>query len=480
MRRRFNLARLSVLASLLASTLISNPSLRGDEALPEPITTNERRFEIPVQIEAGDPTIAEVRLYASKDAGKTWEVVRRQAPPLNGFSFEATADGEYWFLLRTADAMGREADASAMTPELCVLVDAEAPQLDVVTERTEDGKLLIRWQSTDRHLQAESLRITYRTSALAKWQDVQSLRTKRQGDDRSAGGEMEWTSPGDEPGLTIRAEIRDAAGNLTVKELQSADLAASKVAAVAAPASPNITAVATVAPANDAVPSPRDSFRPLWVNSLSFELDYETGRVPAAAIEQVAVWGTRDDGRTWVQLGVDEDRRSPCAVNVDREGMYGFAVIVTSGATESAKPPRPGDAPEIRVGVDLKKPQVRLTTAEPDDQGRPCMLKINWVASDEHLGAQAVSLAYGAGPQGPWLPLALGVANDGSRVCEFDAQGPNSAYLRIEVRDEAGNLGAFSTTTPIPIEKNQMQIRVAGATGGEQPKSTPKWFHVLR
>jgi hypothetical protein len=196
-------------------------------------------------------------------------------------------------------------------------------------------------------------------------------------------------------------------------------------------------------------------------------------------VTNVEVWGTRDEGRTWVLLGSDEDRASPTAVSVDRAGVYGFTVVVDTAAAP-ARRPHPGDAPEIRVGVDLSIPTVRLTTAEPDADSTPCRLKINWEAKDDNLGPQSVSLSYAGSPAGPWLPLATGVPNDGGFVCSFDPQGPDNAFLRIEVRDEAGNLGTFTTTAPIPIEKKPVTFHFAGAQNTEGKKAGPKWFHVLR
>jgi hypothetical protein len=338
----------------------------------------------------------------------------------------------------------------------------------------------VNWKIDDLRADADSLKLKYKTSENAPWTEVVAARTKRQGDVTGAAGTVEWVPPGDLATLVLRMEAADAAGNSASKEIR---LGNDATAANGPAAEIGIPATANGSPAVGALTmpaEPRDPSQPLFVNSLSFELDYDVDRVPAGSIEKVELWGTRDDGVTWVRLGTDADRKSPCTVNVEREGRYGFIIVADAAGGVSGRVPRAGDSPEIRVVVDLAAPKVRLTTAEPDPAGGPGSLKINWLASDQHLGPKSVSLAYSASAHGPWLPLAIGVPNDGGRVCRFDLQSPDKVFLRIEVRDEAGNLGAFSTTTSIPIEKRQVNFRTAG--GGNEPRTNaaPKWFHVLR
>jgi hypothetical protein len=442
---------------------MSAASFAADDA--ETVVVNQRRFAIPLQVEAGDPDVAEVRLYLSDDAGKTWRLHERVRPATSEFVFNAAEDGEYWFLVRTADAAGRESPDGPAEPELKVNVDLTPPQLSLQAERSPSGDVAVQWKLDDLQADADSLKLQYRTADDPAWRDVEPLRTKRQADQTEAAGTIEFRPSVDASLVVIRAEAADAAGNRTNRETS---LALDRIA-TAPPAS---TAATTAAP-------PRDPNRPMLVNSLTFELDYDVDRIPSTAIEKVELWGTRDEGRTWVRLGVDEDHRSPCKVNVEREGNYGFAVVVTAAGGAAGRTPRDGEPPEIRVGVDLTPPKVRLTTAEPDPQGRPAVMKINWQADDEHLGPQAVSLAYSSSPRGPWLPLAIGIPNEGGHLCKFDQQAPDSVYLRIEVRDEAGNLGAQSTQSSIPVEKRQVNVRFVGAENGA-PKSAPKWFHVLR
>ncbi len=42
----------------------------------------------------------------------------------------------------------------------------------------------------------------------------------------------------------------------------------------------------------------------------------------------------------------------------------------------------------------------------------------------------------------------------------FDNRVPDRIFLRIEVRDEAGNVGEFQTAEPISLAANRGQLRI--------------------
>jgi len=480
MLRRF------ALATMLLPTLFGAAARADDSSARSVIAINDRQFEIPVQIDADDPDVAEVRLYCSDDEGRTWRMHARSEPTASSFAFEAAEEREYWFFVKTVDRRGNETPQGRSDPELRVVVDTTPPNLQVECFAASGGAVSVSWKTDDLHVDAESFSLQCRASADAPWREMTPIRSKRQFDEISASGQIECRLPSMVAEPMLRAMVSDVAGNTTYKDVQvdvqrsvDSSLAMSNDAIPFESRSLNRNVGANL-PSTSVGISRRDGGPSILVNSLSFELDYDVARVPESTIEKVELWGTRDGGATWVCLGLDEDRRSPCTVNVEREGEYGFAIVVDAVGGPTGRAPRNGEAPEIRVGVDLVAPQVRLTTAEPDPAGEPGAMRINWTASDAHLGPQAVSLAYASSPQGPWLPLAIGVPNDGGRVCKFDAQSPDSVFLRIEVRDEAGNLGAHSTTMPIPVEKRQVMVRLAGATQDDPKHAGPKWFHVLR
>ncbi len=150
------------------------------------------------------------------------------------------------------------------------------------------------------------------------------------------------------------------------------------------------------------------------INSRIFELEYELEAVGPSGVKQVEVWGTRDGGRTWKRMAVDRSKRSPLVVSVDKEGIYGFRLVVESGNGHSDRPPQSGDQPKIWIAVDLTKPVVRITSAEQGSGADANNLHIAWQASDNlMLAARPISLSYSQTPGGPWNPVASNLENSG-------------------------------------------------------------------
>ncbi len=107
-----------------------------------PIHTNKLKFRIPFHYDAAELTRASgsdgrfgLHVFARPrpNPGRPYQDV---APDAGKFSFDAPADGEYWFIVRTLDAKknihpaGRLAD-----PDLKVIVDTTLPRLDLELRR---------------------------------------------------------------------------------------------------------------------------------------------------------------------------------------------------------------------------------------------------------------------------------------------------------------------------------------------------------
>jgi len=116
------------------------------------IATKLSGFGVPFKINSEDTTYIEVQLYLSEDLGKTWTFYGRKNTDESEFRFEAEADGEYWFSLKTLSRDRRLLPEGDPQPELKILVDTVKPQLNVRMEADPAGRVICRWQATDKNL----------------------------------------------------------------------------------------------------------------------------------------------------------------------------------------------------------------------------------------------------------------------------------------------------------------------------------------
>jgi hypothetical protein len=220
--------------------------------------------------------------------------------------------------------------------------------------------------------------------------------------------------------------------------------------------------------------------RPRMVNTKSFELEYDVDSVGPSGIAKVELWGTRDGGRNWNSYGVDPDNRSPIRTVVEAEGLYGFRLAVQAGNGWGGMPPRPGDTPELWVGVDLTKPIVRLVGTQAGEGPHAGELLIRWDASDAMLAARPITLYFCDKPEGPWTIIAAGLENSGSYAWRPDNRVPPRIYLRIEARDDAGNTATFDSAEPVSLQQIQPEGRIRGVRSVTDTASGGRLYEFYR
>lgn len=225
------------------------------------------------------------------------------------------------------------------------------------------------------------------------------------------------------------------------------------------PRSGEPTKVSTIPGADGPTPT---GIKPRLVNSRRFELDYDIESVGSAGVAKVELWGTRDGGKTWTSLGNDPDSTSPYVVIVDREGIYGFRMVIESTTGLRSPAPQPGELPEVWVGVDITKPTAKITAAQVGEGDRAGEMEVRWEARDTALTSRPIALAFSESADGPWTMIASGLSNQGSYVWRIDNRMPARMYLKLDARDEAGNVGTFITPEPVAIQRVRPQGKIRG------------------
>jgi hypothetical protein len=188
------------------------------------------------------------------------------------------------------------------------------------------------------------------------------------------------------------------------------------------------------------------------VSSLKFHIGYKLQDVGPSGVGTVELFITQDNGATWYRYGADDDNQSPIQVEVPREGTYGFALGVRSGAGLASEPPQNGDRPAIVVTVDLTAPRLEVLPLEQGRGKNSNKLLISWKCTDDNLPEKPVSLCYSPSGQSPWLPISGPIENTGSYAWDADSGTNPRIYLRIEARDLAGNVQIGQSQQPVVVD----------------------------
>ncbi|MGW8256606.1 MAG: hypothetical protein ACWGMZ_03875 [Thermoguttaceae bacterium] len=458
----------------VAKAAEQDATVHGESNLPAPIATRQTFFSIPFRVDQSEDAArrpVEVQLLVSQDYGAHWRLYARVQPSEKQIPLRASGDGEYWFAIRTVDRAGGFHPEKIPGPGLRVIVDTKPPQMQLSAQYGPAGQITTLWQIDDAHPKPDSFALQYRTSSGDPWQSVALTEKNSTVSGSLQTGEVSWWPQPGTHEIEIRGEVTDTAGNKSVSHAQvkiGSDAARAGQTPFSAP-----HANAPFKPVSERInPSIGNRYasekgklidpelsmlpageRPKMINSRMFELDYDLESVGSSGISRIELWCTRDGGRNWRMLTVDDDNRSPISVSVDEEGIYGFRILATSGAGLGQHAPKSGDLPEIWVGIDLTKPIARIISAElgkGDEEGR---LNIAWEAADKMLAERPITLSFSENADGPWTPIAAGLENSGHYSWVLDSRSPPLIYLRLEARDEAGNLASQVSNQAIPLDQ---------------------------
>ena len=224
---------------------------------------------------------------------------------------------------------------------------------------------------------------------------------------------------------------------------------------------PNPT-VASVMVAGPKMESIRRSAHPS--NSKRFQLEYDIDAVGPAGAKSVELWMTPDGGGSWRRMAVDEDLRSPVDAVVDREGVFGFRILVIGNDGLRARQPRNGDPADMWVNVDTTMPTVKIK-AVPYGRGQDAgNLMVQWNATDANLRMRPIKLSWSPTGQAPWTTIEDGIRNEGQYAWKPAANVPDQIYLKLDVRDVAGNTATHQLNRPIDVSGLLPRGHIRGIT----------------
>ena len=495
------IAMLSVLVGMAAWVSAQGP--KNDP--PRTVYINRTAFKIPLKkIEERDRArLKEVQLYVRQGASGRWEKVAHAPPTQSEFIYQAPGDGEYWFAVAAVDLSDHRNpnDLSHEAPGIIVIIDQQPPEVAVEPMTTETGQHMIRLRTTDPHLDATKTKLEYFT-AEQTWKELKPV-----GYDPNVFGVPD---PGSMRGK-VRATAGDLAGNLVTKEIDLSEgqpkaevaradenktfgnpaLPAAESKTEATPLSPNSADASMPAPPAPPVsPEPRTTAPPVAPAETTTRIESRSDKVSAPAVPGpprtncqylasthvsikfeldksaapgIEVWLTPDDGQSWQKVPAAAQKNNSIDVNLPGEGAFGLCLVGAGPNSSSQAPPR-GESPDWRVIVDTTKPQAQLTSIRSGPDGS---YDVAWTASDKNLKTEPIDLEFSKEPEGPWMPMASHLKNDGTYHWAPIRPVTGPIYVRMHAADMAGNVTtcqAAEAAAPVRVKP-----RVIDVTAGSGP-----------
>ena len=308
--------------------------------------------------------------------------MRRPPPPRTRFTYTATADGWYYFIVQVEEQDGRLTPNTvgfATPPGLRVCVDTVKPmaKLKAVAPSLQDGgTVAVEWEVSDANLDLSTLKLQYAIRGGNRWVTLNIRQMPH--------AQFSWAPQGTGP-FDVRLQVSDRAGNTT-------------------------TTLATVAPGMVLPPGVGTTAIPggprvIHVRGKTFKLNYKIDNVGPSNVKLVEVWMTRRHNRVEQISGPEAPPTGPYEVTVPTTGRYGFTLRPLSGVGRGHREPSPRQQPQIWIEVDDKAPEVVLLgpviVGEGDDSG---YITINWRAVDKFLRAGRSRSCMRKGPTGIGSP----------------------------------------------------------------------------
>ena len=494
------------LAGLLWATAVLPPDMIAmkDRAIQIPINFNkERRHEI-----------HDLFLFVSTDQGLSWNQEGRAAPDKQFFPFYAQNDGVYWFAVMIVDHNGRKdpPDLRQMPPGLKVLIDTQPPVVQLRTAERVGDDVTVSWAIQEQNPVETSFRLEYRAAKdpAAQWTPVQvtpapsgtqtfrvnvagaiAVRLSLQDCAQNTGQAMKTVgedtgamvaaypppapvtpvpitpvSPGPSPSVGIVPLQPEPPAPAPRLDPPAPDRAATNP--IARSGSDGFTAAASqpVQPASGTYGTPAAPPRPelrdtQLINSKQVTFDYTVKQHGPSGVRRAILYVTNDDGQTWQEAANDVPGvNMKVTANLPSEGIYGFFLVLESGAGLRIDPPTSGTQPQMRVEVDVTAPVVELYQPAPDPNNRDTLI-LRWSATDKNLSNNRILLEYADAENGPWVKIAE-APNTGQFPWKLPPKMPYRVYLKVTARDLAGNEGVARTPSPQMIDLNKP---VGGLTG---------------
>ncbi|MHC4871422.1 MAG: hypothetical protein ACYTFY_06225 [Planctomycetota bacterium] len=195
-----------------------------------------------------------------------------------------------------------------------------------------------------------------------------------------------------------------------------------------------------------------------------FAIEYAVSDTYSSGVglQKVELYITDDMGLSWKKYGEDPDRRSPFVITVEKDGVYGFALVSTDSVGNRERPPFTGMIPARVIVVDSEKPTGKFISPVKKEDLKGESISISWETEDKYPAQNPVVLQYSADKGKNWRTLKSKLPAK-AKVAWIPPQQKSPTYtFRLIVKDKAGNKAEIDTDGIIITDIEPPKAKITG------------------
>jgi hypothetical protein len=442
-----------------------------------PRFSNAREFFVPFRADPARP-IKELRLYVQRNGG-AWEYLTSAEPTQKGFTFKTNQDGAYGMTVQTIFQDGSsEPPVDQMAADVKVVVDTVPPRISLRPFSTVDGAAGVEWDITDDNFDPSTIKLEYRWPGMVDWAPIEK------GVQFKPRDQQTWKLRPDQR-IEIRVRASDLAKNETISPGVTTTSAIGDNRQFNGSSTSGGGSAGTAK--TDVAAAPRVNGTQHFVREKTIKLNYNV-TVGPSGIKKVSLW-CLDENQVWSKVQekagaeLKPDKDAPAVLpgerprtetltlthEVEKDGVYGFIIIVESRAGASAREPKRGDPPHTVVVVDTTLPQVKMSEPKvrANANGQGALVDIAWQATDKNIAPAPITLEYAEKPDGPWRVIADKIDNSGKYTWAVPPTEPYSFFIRVTAVDRAGNTATDTSKDSVIVDLTIPQVEIRDVSPGK-------------
>jgi len=188
-------------------------------------------------------------------------------------------------------------------------------------------------------------------------------------------------------------------------------------------------------------------------------------QVGPSGIKEVEIWITENDGAKWKKGAVKTPKNGKLTYRTDRDGTYGFSIVVISKNGDKGDAPSKGDKPDMACAIDTMDPAIDFYSSKPGHlikSGESVV--IEWTIKDDNLDLNACGVLFSKDSGETWVAIAKGEPK-GNRTYTGSA-GINPVLFKVKAVDLAGRKAEEIIAFAVGNGKGQVKT---GGTVTEKP-----------